>query len=96
MDEANDASVLDTFGLDYVLLLAPGVTGSAWQSAATDIATTGFPLKCELLTKSSGDIYAQDEAVLVRPDGIVAASWSASLSAEATPQECLAAVLRLY
>ena len=93
MDEATDISVLDTFGLDYVLLLGAGVTDSAWPSAATDIASTGFPLKCELLTKSSGDIYPQDEAALVRPDDIVAASWSASLAAEATPQECAAAVL---
>ena len=93
MDETTDVSVLDTFGLDYVKLLGAGVTDSAWQSAATDIARTGFPLKCELLTKSSGDIYAQDEAVLVRPDGLVAASWPVVSFVDATPKERLAAVL---
>jgi len=88
-DDARTASTLDLFGDDFVLLTGDGRT---WRSAA--IATAGAPIRLEDHDPATwAQLYGVDPhgAVLVRPDGYVAARWP---TAPAQPGTTLREALR--
>ncbi len=77
-DQQQDQSVLDWFGLGYVLLAAADVAADRWAAAVEDLADTGYPIKLRVLP--AGDVapyqpYQPSQLVLVRPDGIIADYW---------------------
>ena len=59
--------MLDEFGRDYVLLVG---------NDATAAETWSHPAVRQVATPMSAP-YDQDDAVLVRPDGVVAGRWPA-------------------
>jgi putative polyketide hydroxylase len=73
LDDARTLSTLDLFGDGFVLLTGDGPT---WRPAAT--AVTGAPVRLETRDPVAwSDLYGIEPqgAVLVRPDGYVAARW---------------------
>ncbi len=82
--EGAQASTLDLFGSNFVLLLAPG--GEAWRGATVVAAQdVGVPVDCHVIADPQfADAYGITGAgaVLVRPDGIV--GWRAADAAEAS------------
>ncbi len=75
LDDAAHTSVLDLFGSEYVLLT--GADSGGRIAAVERLADSGFPIRAEALPTSAfdGGLYREDEDVLVRPDGIVAARF---------------------
>ena len=75
LDAARTTSTLDLFGGGFVLLTGDR---TAWGSAAASARTTGVPLRVEERDPTTwAGLYGirPDGAVLVRPDGYVAARW---------------------
>ena len=75
LDSAHKRSTLDWFNTHYVVVLGSGAGEASWMEAVSKVAGSGFPIRTERLPESDAAPYAQDEIVLVRPDGIVAAHW---------------------
>ena len=75
LDSAHKRSTLDWFNTHYVVILGGGVDEASWMEAVSKLAGSGFPIRTERLPEGDAAPYAQDEIVLVRPDGIVAAHW---------------------
>ena len=93
VDEAKGQSVLDWFGLDYVLVAGASVPLARWREAAAKIE---FPLRVEQLPIEGVEPYDADALVLVRPDGIIADCWSnADINADELEKR-LGAMLPLY
>lgn len=90
LDSVNRASTLDWFNTDYVLVMGSDVDGACWADAVSKFAARGFPIRTERLPAGNAAPYSQDELVLVRPDGIVAAHW---LSAAGAPFRLLEGIL---
>lgn len=74
LDAARTRSTLDLFGTGFVVC-APDPAG--WDAGVRHAAAAGIPLRCAPLPRDAADAYGIDEggAVLVRPDGYVAARW---------------------
>ncbi len=75
LDSAHERSSLDWFNTDYVVISGGGVDEAPWTEAASKLAGSGFPIRTERLPGDDVAPWSQDEIVLVRPDGIVAAHW---------------------
>ena len=78
LDDAKAHSTLDLFGRELVLLTP---VPDRWQAAAYRTLVSGIPLRLRPLpTTDTRQVYgvAQSGAVLVRPDGYVAARWPAA------------------
>jgi putative polyketide hydroxylase len=78
-----DSSVLDLFGDGFVLLAGPD--GAAWANAAKSVADElDVPIRAHVLPGEVAELWerrygaTRDGAVLVRPDGFVAARWPAA------------------
>ena len=70
-------SVCDWFGTTHVLLAGVGVTHQPWQNAVDQFAHD-YPLVYRAMPQHDPQgIYADDELVLVRPDGVIADHWRA-------------------
>ena len=76
LDSTHKRSSLDWFNTDYVLILGSDAGKASWTDATSKLARSGFPIRTERLPAGDVAPYSQDEIVLVRPDGIVAAHWS--------------------
>ena len=72
LDAAQTHSLLDHCGREYLLVLTP-TADNRWESAAQTLRDQGVPLLVQRLTPAQVDssVYAQQTAVLVRPDLIV-------------------------
>ncbi len=69
-------SVLDWFGLEYVLVGGASAAASRWQDAVGRVAaSTGFPLCWRQLPEPEAQPYDAAGFALVRPDGIIADRW---------------------
>ena len=76
VDERGEQSVLDWFGLAYVLVVGAQVAAKRWDDALGRLADdSGFPLRCQQLPRSDAHPYAPAGLALVRPDGIIADCW---------------------
>ena len=81
-----ETSSIDLFGLSFVLIVGPD--GGPWQAAAEDLQSKyfqGVSLRVEVIgesldvdVKAMLDLYgiSSKGAILVRPDGYVAARWA--------------------
>ena len=77
VDEGAGTSVLDWFGLEYVLVVGGAVDSGRWQSAIESVrASTDYPIRLEQLPDQDLTPYRNTELALVRPDGIIADVWS--------------------
>ena len=77
LDPHRQVSTLDWFGTDYVVMLCQG-EHDGWQSAVNSYRDRGFPIRIEQMRHSANTPYAESEAVVVRPDGVVAAHTTAT------------------
>ena len=76
-DAAQGRSVLDWFGLEYVLVGGAAVAGDRWREAVDRVvAAAGFPVCWQQLPTAETAPYDPSGLVLVRPDGIIADCWS--------------------
>ncbi|MCY3557169.1 MAG: FAD-dependent monooxygenase [Chloroflexi bacterium] len=75
LDPQRTLSTLDWFGTDYVVMIcgADEAEGAAWRSSVDDYRARGFPIRIEQMLHATNTPYAESEAVMVRPDGVVAA-----------------------
>jgi len=77
VDEAKGQSVIDWFGLEYVLVAGASVELHRWAAAVNDLrAGTGFPICLQQLPEPSVAPYGAGAFALVRPDGIIADLWA--------------------
>ena len=77
VDEGQGRSVLDWFGLDYVLVGGAAAQADRWRDAVRRVADdTGFPVRWEQLPSSDAAPYLPSGLALVRPDGIIADCWN--------------------
>lgn len=81
LDSAHRGSTLDWFTTDYVTVLGSAVDEAPWARAVSKLAGNGLPIRTERLPEGDVAPWSQDEAVLVRPDGIVAAHWPCDVEA---------------
>ncbi len=95
LDDEETRSILDAFGTDYVVVLREGPDEAAWVDAVRPIQDRGFPLRIERCASSrlDGTPYEPEQAVLVRPDLIVAGHVRRGEAAD--PGAFLAGVLPL-
>ena len=94
IDEANGASVLDWFGLEYVLLAGASVDTGRWRDAVDALANgAGFPIRLRQMPAGGVAPYAPDGLALVRPDGIIADCWRDADAAEGEAESRLKATL---
>ena len=76
IDEQQGWSVLDWFGLEYVLIGGVSTDADRWRGAVGRVAdATGFPVCWEQLLVPEAAPYDPLGLVLVRPDGIIADCW---------------------
>ena len=77
LDPHRTVSTLDWFGNDYVVMLCQG-EHPGWQSAVDHYRSRGFPIRVEQMRHAVNTPYAESEAVVVRPDGVIAAHTTTS------------------
>ncbi|MDE2747309.1 MAG: FAD-dependent monooxygenase [Chloroflexota bacterium] len=79
LDPHRTVSTLDWFGADYVVMLCPGdqAVQADWRSAVDARRARGFPIRVEPMRHAANTPYADSQAVVVRPDGVVAAHTAA-------------------
>lgn len=76
VDTAETVSVLDWYGSGYVVLLGPHCPLDNWAEALERSSDGGVPVELhQLPAECDSEPYAQDEVVLIRPDGIIADHW---------------------
>lgn len=80
LDPHRTRSTLDWFGADYVVMLCPSdqAVQADWRSAVDACRARGFPIRIEPMRHAANTPYADSQAVVVRPDGVVAAHTTAS------------------
>ena len=94
VNKQQDRSVLDWFGLEYVLLVGSSVAAERWRQAVSRVAGgVNFPICLRQLPDLKLAPYDPQELVLVRPDGIVADAWRDSEVPDAKAESRL--VIRL-
>ena len=78
LDEENGVAMLDAFGTHYVVVVRDGADGDRWEAAIEPLTDRGFPIRLQRCTPGQlrGTPYEGEEAVIVRPDLIVAAHAS--------------------
>ena len=77
VDEQRGRSVLDWFGLEYVLVGGASADAERWRRAVAAVVDgTGFPVRWEQLPPSQAEPYDPRGLALVRPDGIIADCWN--------------------
>ena len=66
--------MLDLFGTEYVVLVTHAAAESGWADAVGELRRRGFPLRIERCHASqlAGTPYADEQAVVVRPDSVAA------------------------
>lgn len=82
LDRAAQRSLLDLFGLAYLLLLGSEVEPAPWQRAI-EATEHLLPLHCVLLPPQTAPLYDPQQIVLVRPDGIIADCWPSDVTTHA-------------
>ncbi|BFM15725.1 FAD-dependent monooxygenase [Maricurvus nonylphenolicus] len=92
IDEAANKSIYDWFGFDYVLALGEGANEAEWVEAVEAIRAQGFPIRIEHLPNQQYTPLDHEQAILIRPDRIVAAHWK---KVEEAPKDLLARYLPL-
>ena len=92
LDSAHESSTLDWFTTDYMAALGSDVDEASWSDAVSKLAGSGFAIRTERLPEGDVAPWSQDEVVLVRPDGIVAAHWPSDAGA---PLPLLTSILPL-
>ena len=93
VDERAGQSVLDWFGLEYVLVGGASIAARRWQDAVGRVAgSTGFPLCWRQLPEPEAPPYDSAGLALVRPDGIIADRW---LDADVSDDDVEARLRRL-
>ena len=76
VDEAHIRSVLDWFGMEYVLVGGASVAAERWRRAVGRVAdAAGFPVRWRQLPLTGAAPYDRHGLALVRPDGIIADRW---------------------
>ena len=79
VSEKEGQSIIDWFGLDYVLIAGNAVEAENWQEAVSEIQSrSDYPIRLETLATVASAPYSKDELVLVRPDGVIADVWADS------------------
>ncbi|MGI9646341.1 MAG: FAD-dependent monooxygenase, partial [Ilumatobacteraceae bacterium] len=73
VDAAETESVLDWFGSSYVLLLGSACSADPWRSVIAEGAGDVQVVVRQFPAGRSASPYSDDEVVLVRPDGVIAA-----------------------
>ncbi|MCY3772373.1 MAG: FAD-dependent monooxygenase, partial [Gemmatimonadetes bacterium] len=77
VDEAKGQSVIDWFGLEYVLVAGASVGLCRWSLAVDDVrAQACFPICVRQLPQENVAPYEAQALALVRPDGIIADVWT--------------------
>ncbi len=77
VDKRRDQSVLDWFGMEYVLVGGASVGNDRWREAVRRMADgAGFPVCWRQLAEPGSAPYDPNGMALVRPDGIIADCWS--------------------
>ncbi len=77
VDARQGRSVLDWFGMEYVLVGGASVAAERWlEAVARVVDATGFPVCWQQLPNPEASPYDRSGLVLVRPDGIIADRWS--------------------
>ncbi len=92
LDPHRNVSTLDWFGTEYVVMLCQG-EHDGWRSAVNGYRQRGFPVRIEQMRHAANTPYAESEAVVVRPDGVIATHTTRSDSR--APDELLAQFLPL-
>jgi putative polyketide hydroxylase len=84
LDRARITSTLDLFKSTFVICTAEPAD---WQPAVKEATTAGLPVRIATLPAEATRTYGigPTGAVLVRPDGYVAARWAASSDARQSP-----------
>ncbi len=84
LDAAENESILDTCGTDYVVMFSPDAPDT-WQEAIAGCVERGFPLRTLHLTREqiADTPFANEAVVVVRPDLIVALHVKAGEDADA-------------
>ena len=77
LDEAQNRSVLDWFGTEYVLIAGREVSDDRWKTAVSEISGS-FPIELMKFEQADHEPYDAEALVLVRPDGIIADWWQDS------------------
>ena len=76
VDEKRGQSILDWFGVEYVLVGGASVAADRWRKAVEQVADrTGFPLCWRQLPSPEAAPYDPLGLALIRPDGIIADCW---------------------
>ena len=79
LDEAAGLSILDWFGLNYVLVLGKSVDPAGWEGAVAQLVSEkGFPIEAKRMAGTGLAPYDDLGLVLVRPDGFIADHWLAT------------------
>ena len=76
LDQGQHRSIIDLFGADFVVVA--GRPSTAVDAALAELNGQGLPVRAETLPDhavADESLYSADEALLVRPDGFVAARW---------------------
>ena len=77
VDEKQGQSVLDWFGMEYVLVGGASIAAERWRKAVERVADrTGFPLCWRQLPDPEAAPYDPLGLALIRPDGIIADCWN--------------------
>ena len=76
VDERQERSVLDWFGMEYVLVGGASVAADRWRELVQQVADdAGFPVCWRQLAEPESAPYDPHGMALVRPDGIIADCW---------------------
>ena len=95
VDERRGRSVLDWFGMEYVLVGGASASVDRWRQAVSRVHAAGFPVRWRQLPEPGVAPYDPSGLVLVRPDGIIADCWKESDAPVAVAESRLRRLLPL-
>lgn len=76
VDAEGATSILDWVGTEYALVLGARVDELSWQEAVTKLRGLGLPITLRQLPSDlRSEVYADDDVILIRPDGIIVDHW---------------------
>lgn len=96
VEEARGQSILDWFGVNYVLVAGHDADHERWERAVSRIvANTNITLDLRCFEEKRSRLYDPKGLVLVRPDGIIADHWKDGDVADESVEGRLSAYLPL-